>query len=140
MPTRIISWQQIVLENDPDWVRLSLNPVVWEFSNGRRFVDPAQPYAPLPDSGLINDGGFLVLSGTVIDLPSVDPGIPGRVFSNGGFICASAGTLYQPGLNIFFPGCTADQMLLIGGAAWPNSQPPEGSGQIWNNGGFACVA
>jgi hypothetical protein len=140
MPTRILSWQQLVLENDPDWVRLSLNPRVWEFSNGRTFVDPASVYAPLPDSGLTLNGQFLVIDGVVTDIPTVDPHIPGHVFSNGGFVYAATGTKYQPGLSIFYPGCTLDQILLVGASAWPTSQPPAGSGQIFNNGGFACVA
>lgn len=40
-PTRIISWQQLVQDADPDWQRLKMRPWVYEFSNGRRFLwDP----------------------------------------------------------------------------------------------------
>lgn len=39
------SWRQRVLEADPDFLRLSLRPVVYEFSNGRKFLQPADPYA-----------------------------------------------------------------------------------------------
>jgi hypothetical protein len=42
-PTRIISWRQMVLEADPGWTRASVQPVVYEFSNGRVFLD----YLPL---------------------------------------------------------------------------------------------
>jgi hypothetical protein len=37
-PTRIISFQQQVLEADPDWNRRRLRPWVYDFSNGRLFV------------------------------------------------------------------------------------------------------
>lgn len=41
-PTRLISFQQVVIEADPDYQKLLLRPVIYEFSNGRRFVkDPS---------------------------------------------------------------------------------------------------
>ena len=46
-PTRLLSWQQMVQEADPNWNRLSLQPWVFEFSNGRLFVD----WLPLYTSG-----------------------------------------------------------------------------------------
>jgi len=145
MPTRIISWQQLVLENDPDWVRQSLNPVVWEFSNGRRFVDPAQVYAPLPDSGLINDGGVLILADST-GWPTTDTGLQSGMLwangGNGGIITVVPGAvLPHPGSPpIFFGNVTSDQVLLFGAAACPLSGPTPGSLQIWNNGGILCVA
>lgn len=36
-PTRIISFQQIVLENDPNWQIDRQRPWVYEMSNGRLF-------------------------------------------------------------------------------------------------------
>jgi hypothetical protein len=45
-PTRIISWAQQVKEADPNYVRLSLQPWVYEFSNGRLFVDTLPTYTP----------------------------------------------------------------------------------------------
>lgn len=36
-PTRILSAQQIVLENDPYWQRDYTKPMNYEFSNGRLF-------------------------------------------------------------------------------------------------------
>lgn len=36
-PTRILSFQQIVSENDPRWQRDHDRPWVYEMSNGRRF-------------------------------------------------------------------------------------------------------
>lgn len=41
-PTVIKSWQQQVLEADPDYYRQLLRPVIYKFSNGRNFVkDPS---------------------------------------------------------------------------------------------------
>lgn len=45
-PTRILSWSQMVKEADPNYVRLSLQPWVYEFSNGRLFVDSLPVYTP----------------------------------------------------------------------------------------------
>lgn len=40
-PTRIISWLQEVLYNDPHYNQLRLRPIIYEFSNGRTFeADP----------------------------------------------------------------------------------------------------
>lgn len=49
-PTRILSWNQIVRENDPNYTRLSLQPWVYEFSNGRLFVDTLPVYTPTSTS------------------------------------------------------------------------------------------
>lgn len=43
-PTTIISFRQLVLEADPNWEKESLRPVVYEFSNGRKFVDDPYVY------------------------------------------------------------------------------------------------
>lgn len=43
-PTRILSWLQQVIEADPNFRRDSLRPVVYEFSNGRKFVDDPNVY------------------------------------------------------------------------------------------------
>jgi hypothetical protein len=44
--TRILSWNQLVRENDPNFTRLSLQPWCFEFSNGRLFVDTLPTYTP----------------------------------------------------------------------------------------------
>ena len=135
---RILSWQQLVLEADPDWQRSNLQPWIYSFSNTRLFYRQIPAYGTPPDSGLINNGGFLVVSGTEpYDVP--DPQTPNAIYTNAGFLSATSGTTYQIGLSIFYP-CTLDQLLLIGPRAWPQSQPAAGSGQIWNQAGFACVA
>lgn len=43
-PTRILSWNQMVREADPNYTRQSLQPWVYEFSNGRLFVDSLPLY------------------------------------------------------------------------------------------------
>lgn len=44
-PTRILSWQQLVQESDPDYQRLLQRPVIYEFSNGRTFLQPSGYYS-----------------------------------------------------------------------------------------------
>lgn len=140
MPTRIISWQQLVLENDPDWVRLSLNPVVWEFSNGRRFVDPAQPYGANNPSGLLNFNGILQLvepSGW----PMTSAGLSANaVWDNSSLVSVVPGGSFSGGAPMFFGSITASQLLLFGAGSLPTTQPTIGSLQLWNNGGLVCVA
>ncbi len=41
---RTISWQQIVVDEDPDWLRKKLRPIRYEFSNGKRFVARPDEY------------------------------------------------------------------------------------------------
>ena len=43
-PTRILSWAQLCLEADPTFRQLSLRPWVYQFSNGRRFVQGIPVY------------------------------------------------------------------------------------------------
>lgn len=43
-PSRVISWLQQVQEADPNYRQESLRPWVYEFSNGRRFVDDPEVY------------------------------------------------------------------------------------------------
>jgi hypothetical protein len=46
--TRILNWAQMVREADPDYTRKSLQPWTYEFSNGRRFLDPLPNFEPGP--------------------------------------------------------------------------------------------
>jgi hypothetical protein len=55
-PTRIISWRQLVLEAEPGWTRASVQPVVYEFSNGRLFLD----YLPLYGTSAGPAGEFTI--------------------------------------------------------------------------------
>lgn len=42
--SRIISWQQLVQEADPDWLKDKLRPVRYEFTNGKIFVARPDEY------------------------------------------------------------------------------------------------
>lgn len=138
--SRIISWQQLVLENDPDWIRNSLYPRVWEFSNGRVFTDTVPLYSFTTTGGLINDGGFLVPDGTGVALPTTDPLQVNAIYANGNFLTmSSAGSTPQVGLSLFWP-VTLDQILLIGGAGIATVAPAAGTSQLFLNGNFICVA
>jgi hypothetical protein len=53
-PTRILSWEQMCLEADPDFRRLSLRPWVYEFSNGRLFIEALPVYGSY---GITDDFG-----------------------------------------------------------------------------------
>lgn len=53
-PTRILSWTQMVMEVDPEWRAKSLRPWVYEFSNGRLFVQPNPVYG---STGITDDFG-----------------------------------------------------------------------------------
>lgn len=88
MSSRILSWEQLVREADPDHSRLSLRPWVYEFSNGRRFLDPlplyGRPASVTEAILLMQDGtsGFLLQDGTSLVLlesstapPSHAPGV-----------------------------------------------------------------
>ncbi len=56
------SWRQRVLEADPDFLRKSLRPVVYIFSSGRKFTQPADPY----QGGFQPAGGILTEDDAVI--------------------------------------------------------------------------
>ncbi len=52
-PTRLISWQQVVLEADPDYWALKNRPWIYEMSNARRFYATVPTY--LPNDGYLVD-------------------------------------------------------------------------------------
>ena len=138
---RVISFRQQVIEADPDFVRGSLRPWCYEFSNGRRFVDKPDPYSPLQDSGLANNGGVLMLTDAT-GYPIKAAGLsPGAVWDNGGEVNVISGASARNGIpGFFFGNLTAYQLLWFGGADLPTTQPTPGSLQLWNNGGVVCVA
>jgi hypothetical protein len=53
MSTRILSFEQLCLEADPDMVRKSRTPWIYEFSNGRLFNREANPYPILAEKAII---------------------------------------------------------------------------------------
>lgn len=50
MSTRILSFEQLCLEADPDMVRKSRTPWIYEFSNGRLFNRSPNPYPVIVES------------------------------------------------------------------------------------------
>lgn len=44
-PTTTRSWRQKVMDADPNWLKESLRPIVYEFSNGRKFEQKPDPYS-----------------------------------------------------------------------------------------------
>lgn len=137
-PTRILSWRQMVQEADPNFVRLSLQPWVYEFSNGRLFVDTLPTYPNNPDSGLTNTGGALMWDGANKPWPTSPAGLPpGAVWwSPGGSgidaIVVVPGGVRQPGAPpMTFGRITSDQLLATGASNLSTTSPPAGSGILW---------
>lgn len=142
MSTRIIQWRQLVEDADPYWLRDALNPVVYTFSNGRMFTAPVPLYGSLPQAGLQNDGGVLILTGDTSQWPTSAGGLmPGQFFyDNGNVVCIAPNAAPPPGAPpLFFPGVTSDQLLRAGGALLPTFDPGVVN-QLWNNGNVCCIS
>lgn len=82
--TRILSWLQLCLESDPSFRRLSQRPWIFEFSNGRLFVESLPVYG---STGLTDDFGTPIVDdfGTQIqsDAGGSTPSQPGTGFPFG---------------------------------------------------------
>ena len=65
--TSILSWSQMVREADPNYTRLSLQPWVYEYSNGRLFVDTLPLYGTfdIVRQLLLVGGGVVLLTGDI---------------------------------------------------------------------------
>ena len=153
-PTRILSYQQLVLEADPDWNRLKQRPWIYQFSNGRRFLGrpdiytaPADGSAPLPpgrapvvqDVALQNDGGVVYML-TPWEFPMSSSGLlPGQIYWDGGVLAITPGVVFdptQPPLYFYGP---AWMVLLDGAASMPTSNPGKHDQRLWNNGNLVCI-
>lgn len=55
-PTRLISWQQVVVETDPNYWQAKTRPWNYEFSNGRRFYATVPTYLPITGYLVDEDG------------------------------------------------------------------------------------
>lgn len=139
---RVLSWQQLVLEADPNWQRDNLQPWIYEFSNRRLFYATIPMYGPASDGGLINDGGFLMLEANTLGWPTSATGLPpGTYYANGLFVNVVLPVPAQSGVApLVWPGITASSLLLFGSAPLANSPQIPGSGQLFVNGEFVCVA
>lgn len=144
-PTRILSWQQMVIEADPNWSREYRQPIVYEFSNGRVFTAPAAGiYLPLPDSGLLLNGAFVMLDATALAngiYPTTAAGLPGSVYENAGFVCGVLAATPQPGAGqLIFNQTNASQLQLFGVANMNPFSSAAGSGVLYLNGPFVCAS
>jgi len=136
--TRILSWTQLVLEADPNFRRQSLQPWVFQFSNGRLFIDTIPTYTPFA-AGLANDGGVLILDDFATGWPT-SPGAPGTLYSNGGVVTISPGFAPIAGPPVYFPQTGSQQLLAFNGALLPVTRPAVGSQQLWDAYGEVWVA
>ena len=95
----------------------------------------------LTPTNLSNNGGFLNVSSGA-GYPTSATGLAtGDAWSNGDFISIVPGITPNPfAAPLFFGVVTAAQLLVLGGGNLPLTSPGPGSGQLWNNGGFICVA
>lgn len=140
-PTRLLNWQQLVLEEEPDWGPRYRRPWIYEFPGGRRFAARDPLYAPSLDSGLINDGGVVELVDAA-GYPLSPLGLSaGALWTEGGIIVVIPGAMpphivMQP---LLFTGLTASQLLRNGGANLPTDPTGLIEDQVWNNGGLVCV-
>lgn len=133
----------MVREADPSFARQSLQPVAYDFSNGRLFVDslPLYDYGFISE-GLYDNGGILGLDDAT-GYPTSDAGLEGgAVYTpDGGTINVTPGTMPNPHAPaVFFGFISSAALLTLGGQDMPTTQPRAGSGQIWNLGGQLCIA
>jgi hypothetical protein len=139
-PTRIISWQQLVLEADPNWQKAYRSPWVYDFSNGRLFYAPTSLYSPLPASGLTNDNGLIELLDATGWASSSIGLSAGQMWTDGfSVVVQPSVTPFAIAQPIMFAGLTASQLLATDARYFPQSLPSI-AGQIWNNGGLLCVS
>lgn len=140
--TRILSWNQLVREADPNFTRLSLQPWVYSYSNGRLFVDPLPLYNFVFGEGLGSNGGVLIVTDAT-GWPTDPSGLlAGQLWSNGGDSNGKNGTVTViPGIapnpsaeQQFFGQISASQLLALGGGNFQFNIPST-LNQIWNNGG-----
>lgn len=119
--------------------------------------DPLPVPYPRPDTsnqqtgllGLGNDGGVLYLtSPRGCGYPVTDAFLaPGMVWSQASLLTGYTTISVVPGgvpdtsiPDMFFGVVTYLDLLNYGGSNLPTSPPPDGSNQLWNNGGLVCVA
>jgi len=97
---------------------------------------------------LSNDGGVLQVAAAA-GYPTSNAGLAtGALWSNGGVVCVTGTTTPNPAAPpVYFSSISAGQLLSLGGANLPTSNPGVGSGQLWNNigttggtGGVVCIA
>jgi len=139
--TRQISWSQLVREADPNFTRLSLRPWIYDFPNGRLFIDPS----PLYDYSFVSEGlgnnnngsgpGVLFLTDTTGWPTSPDELEGGALWSNGGEPTIVPGFGLGALFPTFFGQTSSAALLAVGGTHLQWTPPPPSSNQLWNPGG-----
>lgn len=117
------------------------------------FADPAIPNAlwnnngvvyisVVSGQGLTNNGGFLVLNDATVGFQEGSAGLPpGTFYSNGLFVSITPGGSFPPGLPPYvWPQVSTNSLLFLGAGPVIDSPAVPGSGQLFLNGGFVCVA
>lgn len=100
-----------------------------------------QSNVTLTPAGLANDMGVLYLTPQAPNYPTSTTGVPpGGVWSNGLAVSITPGGVPNPAKPaMFFGSITAANLLSVGAAAIPQSDPNVPN-QLWNNGGLCCVS
>lgn len=138
--TRILSFRQMVLEADPNWLRQSLQPWAYQYSNNRLFIDPSPLYS-------FGSFGTLSIVANVLHI-TANPNwptsaltlAPGDVWSNGGIVTIVGPFTPNPlAARLLYAQTNGFQLLQTTGADLPTSSAGAVSTQLWNNRGVVNV-
>jgi hypothetical protein len=114
----LFAGNQTIFAHSASWSGASVTVTIW-------FLIPAAA----PGTGLYNAGGLL---GTTDQTwPANSGGAPGSVYSNGGVASVVPGYSPISGAPVFFGQITSAQLLALGAATLPVTQPTPGSLQLW---------
>jgi hypothetical protein len=91
---------------------------------------------------LFNDGGVLALISAPDGYPTSPAGLSnGSLYSNGGVVCVAGTTTPNPSAApVIFGQINSFDLLALGGANLPTSNPGPGTNQLWNSSGAVFVA
>jgi hypothetical protein len=91
-------------------------------------------------AALSNNGGVVCVNAEA-GYPTTDAGLSnGAVFSNGGVVCVVGTTDPNPDAPpVYFGDITPAYLLALGGANLPLTDPGQGKGQLYLNGGVVCI-
>ncbi len=153
-PTRIISWQQLTQDADPEWNRQKQRPWIYQFSNGQRFLGrpdvytaPADGIPPVPPGPppivqpvlLLSDAGVVFMD-TPWEFPVTSSGLlPGQIYWDGGVLAAVTPYLFDPTQPPLYLSDPSWLVLLSGAYSMPASNPGNHDQRLWTNGGVVCA-
>lgn len=139
VPTRIISWQQVVLDADPDWYPRYQRPWIYEWSNGRRHYQQLPYPNTILFGGLEDDNGVVILSNPSANWPPF--AVINGWYNNNGAIGIDGGVTYGYGPPIFWNIGLNDAVLqsFIDPLGLPDSDPGVYN-QLYNNNGELAIS